>query len=123
MDRRIVLEEAMKIVSGEREEQYGSPKKNFEAIAILWGNYIWIKCQKVLNFTSEDIANMMILLKMARNMRKGTDDSWIDIAGYAALGAELADQDGDTDSVESATISTSMFTATAQPDGECFKHP
>ena len=40
MDRRIVLEEAMKIVSGEREEQYGNPHTNFDVIAKLWATYL-----------------------------------------------------------------------------------
>jgi len=41
-----------------------------------------------------DVANMMILLKVARNNHAHPDDpghrdNWVDIAGYAACGAEV----------------------------------
>jgi hypothetical protein len=43
------------------------------------------------DITPTDVANMMILMKMARLMNKSDhEDSWIDIAGYAANGCELS---------------------------------
>ena len=40
--------------------------------------------------TAKDVVAMMILLKLARvQTGKGTDDCYIDIAGYAACGGEL----------------------------------
>ena len=40
-------------------------------------------------YTSIDVAMMMALLKVARIKAGGTDDSFVDLAGYAACGAEI----------------------------------
>ena len=46
--------------------------------------------QKEALRTASDVANMMILLKIARGANgKPKADTWIDIAGYAACGGEL----------------------------------
>ena len=57
---------------------------NFTAIAGFWSVY------KGVEFTANDVAMMMALLKIAR-IRTGTatDDSYVDLAGYAACGAEI----------------------------------
>lgn len=71
-------------VCGQRENEYGSPEDNFTAIAGFWSVY------KGVEFTANDVAMMMALLKIAR-IRTGTatDDSYVDLAGYAACGAEI----------------------------------
>lgn len=93
MDRTECLETAKNIVNGARQENYGSPESNFKNIAELWTTYFntakntedWIDIAPV------DVANMMILMKMARLMNKPDhEDSWIDIAGYAANGCEIS---------------------------------
>ncbi len=84
MTRAETLEKAKKCVCGERENEYGSPENNFKFIADLWTAYKGIK------FTAQDVAMMMALLKIARiRTGTGTDDSFVDLAGYAACGAEI----------------------------------
>ena len=86
MTRTEILTRAAEIVNGERDKQYGTPEDNFGLIASLWSDYLAAKY--VLD--ARDVANMMILFKVARNRTgKPTDDSWIDIAGYAACGGEM----------------------------------
>ena len=84
MNRANTLEKAKEIVCGHRENEYGSPEDNFKTIADLWSVY------KGVEFTANDVAMMMALLKIAR-IRTGTatDDSYVDLAGYAACGAEI----------------------------------
>ena len=84
MNREEILEKAKAIVTGERENAYGSPEDNFATIAELWSMYLGV------GIDSEDVATMMILLKVAR-IRGGQAkaDNWIDIAGYAACGGEI----------------------------------
>ena len=84
-EREQLLDDAKKIVCGERADQYGAIEDNFKAIANLWTDYINIG---MLRFTPRDVANMMILLKIARNNQGLHRDNWVDIAGYAACGAE-----------------------------------
>ena len=85
MDRKTVLEQAAICVCTDREAQYGSPENNFGIIARLWEDYTGYP------ITSHDVAIMMALLKVAR-IKSGhnKDDSYIDLAGYAACAAELA---------------------------------
>jgi hypothetical protein len=75
-----ILDEAKEIIYGDREKTYGSPAKNLNMIAELWGAYHGVL------FTAEDVCNMMILLKVARLANDPRHrDSQIDLCGYAAL--------------------------------------
>lgn len=84
LGRDRILDEAKRIISGERQGTYGKPENSFGVISQLWTAYLGreISCA--------DVANMMILLKIARNA-SGVykEDNWIDICGYAALGGEI----------------------------------
>lgn len=84
MNRANTLEKAKEIVCSHRENEYGSPEDNFKTIADFWSVY------KGVEFTANDVAMMMALLKIAR-IRTGTatDDSYVDLAGYAACGSEI----------------------------------
>ena len=82
-DREMLLEAARAAVCGERAEAYGNLEDNFSGIAAFWTFYLGF------NVTAHDVANMMILLKVARNSTSGHRDNWVDIAGYAACGAEV----------------------------------
>lgn len=85
MKRKEVLSLADQCVNGKREQDYGSPEDNFRTIANLWTDY------KGVEFTTVDVAMMMALLKIARIKNGGgTGDSFVDLAGYAACGGELA---------------------------------
>ncbi len=84
MTRAEVLDNAKNIVTGHREEDYGTPEDNFGMVARLWSRYLGY------TVNSADVSAMMILLKIARiRTGKGTEDCWIDIAGYAACGCEV----------------------------------
>lgn len=79
-----LLKKATEIVNKGRVDQYGKPENNFKTIADLWSAY------KEVKFSSTDVAMMMILLKVARiSSGSATEDSFLDIAGYAACGAEV----------------------------------
>ena len=86
MKRAEILDKAKECVCGQREQDYGSPEDNFKQIAKLWTAY------KNAHFTPGDVAMMMALLKIARiQSGTGTDDSFVDLAGYAACGGEIAE--------------------------------
>lgn len=85
MKRKEILDETIRCVCSNREDQYGSPEDNFKTIADLWTIY------KDVEFTATDIAMMMSLLKIARiKTGTATNDSFVDLAGYAACGGEIA---------------------------------
>ena len=85
MDKNEVLDKAKNIINGERQGAYGNAEDNFANIAAFWSTYLNTPID------STDVANMMILMKVARNS-SGVykDDNYIDICGYAALGGEIA---------------------------------
>lgn len=84
MNREELLDKAKKIVAGNRQDMYGNPEDNFVFIAELWSRYL------KTDIGAADVAIMMILMKITRLAASCYDsaDSWIDIAGYAACGAE-----------------------------------
>lgn len=83
--REAVLEDARKVIVGGREDTYGGPEDNFDRIADLW------TMRRNEYVSKADVALDMILLKVARlQQTPGHYDSWVDIAGYAACGAEVA---------------------------------
>lgn len=96
MNRTELLETANKIVNGARQNNYGSPENCFQTIADFWNMYIIHK--KSCFFSPKDVAAMMILMKVSRLCNDiNHEDSWIDIAGYAANGVEVSDGRGDDD--------------------------
>ena len=83
--REDILCKAKEAVCTNRETEYGSPEDNFKTIANLWTAYRGVR------FTPVDVSMMMALLKIARiKSGTGTEDSFVDLAGYAACGGELA---------------------------------
>lgn len=92
LTRADILHAAEKCVCGQRETDYGTPEDNFETIAGFWETYLRRACVDEAGnvyIEANDVAMMMALLKIARIAAGGGKaDSWIDLAGYAACGAE-----------------------------------
>lgn len=84
MNRLDTLKAAADCVCGSREEDYGSPEDNFAVIAALWTAYTGA------DITPKDVAMMMALLKIARARAGSKPDTYVDLAGYAACGAEIS---------------------------------
>lgn len=84
--------QADKAVNGSRDVAYGKPENNFKRISDLWNTYL--ECRPPGHrgvITEGDVAILNILLKIGRLAgNPGHYDSWVDIAGYAACGAEVA---------------------------------
>ena len=89
MTRKEVLENALKCVCGDRQQDYGNPEDNFQRIAHLWTAYLGTG-KLLLSISPCDVAAMLALLKIARiGSGNAKEDNWIDLAGYAACGGEL----------------------------------
>ena len=86
MKREEVLDQAKGLIIGDRNAQYGEPTQDFARTADMWTAYTGYP------FKPHDVAAMQALLKLSRiAWSPGKDDSWIDVAGYAACGAECAE--------------------------------
>jgi len=81
------LQEAIRLVTGPRAQDYGDKTITHCNIAALWSSYLG------KDISAHDVAMCMLLLKVARIKNKATPDSYIDIAGYAAIAAEIEKED------------------------------
>lgn len=85
MNRTETLQTAELLVTGTRAKEYGDAGTSFANIAALWTSYL-----NDITISSHDVAMMMILLKIVRaKASPDHEDSYVDIAGYAALGGEI----------------------------------
>jgi len=83
--REDILEQAKEIISTDRNIEYGSPERNFAAIAELWTVYLGHEIKP------HDVAVALMLVKVARiRQSPSKTDHWVDLAGYAACGGEVA---------------------------------
>lgn len=91
--RETILNEAALAVSGDRAINYGLPEDNHKRIATLWNAYVLIRKQTEpgVGITPYEVSIFNILTKIARLANNPNHkDSWVDIAGYAACGAEVS---------------------------------
>lgn len=87
--RASVLAEASELIHGERNANYGTPTENFERTAALWNAQLGHKLAEGQAFTPQDVAMLMVQLKMARLVTSpGKRDHYVDAAGYLACGWE-----------------------------------
>ena len=86
MNRKKLLEAAITATTKERDKVYGSPDKNFERIAkgleIIFDRPV----------TKAQVSLVLAMVKLCRLVESEShEDSWVDLAGYAASGAEVCD--------------------------------
>lgn len=84
-ERTKVLHQAIDLINGDREKDYGSPAENFQTIADMWSAYLGY------SVASRDVCNMMALLKIARLRNGQHRDSSLDGAAYLSLGFEVGE--------------------------------
>lgn len=97
MQRADVLDAAKKAVCGQRHTDYGKAEDNFARIARRWNchldniGFVVTRQGVPCRLLPHDVASMMIDVKLSRiENTPSHDDSWVDIAGYAACGSEVA---------------------------------
>ena len=91
-----ILDEAARLTSGDRQRDYDHPLPNHRRIARLWNAFLAIRQSPSAEISAEDVAKMMILLKIARDAATEKRDSLIDIAGYARCLEKMRASQGDT---------------------------
>jgi hypothetical protein len=77
-----------------RHTEHGHTERSFGMIGELWGIYMHhsMTVRSSPNLLPEDIAQMMVLLKIARAVYGNSVDNFTDGAGYMALAAMLSPQ-------------------------------
>jgi len=80
MKEQDILEEALSITQGDRQEDYGDCKVELERVAALWSVIFGT------TINTNQVALAMVALKITRQLNKNKRDNWVDIAGYARVG-------------------------------------
>jgi hypothetical protein len=74
----------------DRQKVYGPPAENFRNIAALWREWLQSRYLMVVPLDATDVAAMSALIKLARLAETPDhEDSWVDVAGYAACGLQV----------------------------------
>ena len=89
MERHEVLHQAGELIDGSRQDSYGDPADSFGRAAQIWSAILGIEVSPA------QVAMCLAGVKLSRLAHTHDHlDSWVDLAGYAALGAEVATRAG-----------------------------
>lgn len=86
------LTTANELIHSDRNLSYGEPTANFSNIAALWSTQFGHKLKEP--FSRAEVAQALVLLKMARMIASPKADTYIDAAGYIACGLECEVAEG-----------------------------
>jgi hypothetical protein len=89
-----ILEEAHKLVHGDRATTHGDALENHTAIAAMWNGILMARGNPEMRpLDAHDVANMMEAMKLARRYTgKHNPDDYIDAAGYAYVAYQCAEK-------------------------------
>lgn len=79
-DRESILQEAESLVHGARNETYGHPLDDFSRTATLFNTLASSNSPRLI---AEDIALLLICVKLSRQSNLPKRDNLVDLAGYA----------------------------------------
>lgn len=90
-ERISILDDANRVVHGDRQTVYGHPMEDFTCVAAMWTAYLKKKYNATFEVSPQDIPNMQIMVKVTRLAQTPDHrDSKVDIAGYAET-ADMVD--------------------------------
>ena len=90
--RSDMLAQAAQTVDGDRDKEFGDPLDNMQCAAQLIGGYLGAR--RGDSIEAADVPVIMSLFKIARLAgNRGATDSWLDLAGYAAIGFDVQQRD------------------------------
>jgi hypothetical protein len=92
-----ILMEALDVINGERQDQYGNPEDSFKIIAEYWTAYLVaegiienFEGDPVQKLSPQNASIMMILFKIARmSGQADKEDNYRDAAGYLGIASDM----------------------------------
>lgn len=89
-----ILDEAKSLTNGDRNSQYGEPIDDFTRIADAL-NALGYRAPHDKRMMPHDVSVIQMAVKLSRIVNSPQKmDSWVDAAGYAAVGGEVAEIEG-----------------------------
>jgi len=68
MNKEEILKKAQELITGDRNDTHGDAFQNHAEIAEFWNIFLDQKLQPMASITAEDVALMMVLMKISRNI-------------------------------------------------------
>lgn len=88
-----ILDEARRLTTGSRHNDYGHPRDDFARTALMWTGVLAEKLRPDCAVTAMDVPLCMIAVKLARQAHRHKRDNLVDIAGYARTAAVIAGEE------------------------------
>lgn len=88
-----ILEEAQRLVHGDRQQDYGHPLDDFSKTAAMWSAILGCKV------TAEQVGLCMMTVKISRQLNRPKRDNLVDAAGYAATVQMVIEERGRRETV------------------------
>lgn len=109
-----MLQRAHETINGPRQQDYGDKLQNFSQIAMLFQGTLATKLLPSAQITPEDVALLMMQVKIAR-LAKSPDhkDSILDVAGYAGCYDHLQEERSDGAYLDGAIYDSRQYTTRA----------
>lgn len=105
VSRASLLEEAGRYIRHDRNANYGDPEDNFAVIAAIMAAYLTRRFGIPIPLAPYDVANLMFAVKLGRLANNPLHhDSYVDMAGYAAAGGEVAARHNTVTRIDTAHI-------------------
>lgn len=79
-----IATDAVRLVSVDRNEQYGTPEENLGRIAQMWSGFLGHE------ITADDVALMMVLVKISRSRASYLRDTTVDGVAYFMMYDSIA---------------------------------
>lgn len=96
--RADVLAEAQRLITGDRNNQYGPPTQDFKRSADMAQALGYRRLDpngEIVDLVPSDVAILISCVKLSRLMHQRTKrDNWTDLAGYAGCGYECSTEEG-----------------------------
>lgn len=75
-------DKAVSLVLGNRNDDYGHPGEDFRGVALMWSGLLAAKLAPGAQVTAEDVALLMVALKLRRHAHRPKEDNLVDAHGY-----------------------------------------
>lgn len=92
-EREGVLDEAKKLITGDRNASYGPPSQDFRRTADMMTALFSAKLKEGARFKPSDVAWIITLVKASRAQHSPKRDNYVDAAGYMGCGWECEHED------------------------------
>lgn len=89
MKSTAIIDEALTLIDGGRQVNYGTPERSFSSIGHVWTGLLLKKLAPGQVITAEDVGLLMTGLKLAREANQHKRDNLVDAHGYLALHARI----------------------------------